>query len=65
MDQLNHGTISIIFDLIAHISAKISDLKSKIKYEQLKNKHLFDRSTERLAELEELRKKLRNNDAVI
>ena len=46
-------------------SAKILDLKSKIKYEQLKNKHLFDGSTERLAELEDLRKKLRNNDDVI
>ena len=34
-------------------------------FEQLKNKHIFGRSTERLAELEDLRKKLRNNDDVI
>ena len=34
-------------------------------YSSLKNKHLFDGSTERLAELEDLRKKLRNNDDVI
>ena len=34
-------------------------------FEQLKNKHIFGRSTERLAELEDLRKKLRKNDDVI
>ena len=46
-------------------SAKIFDLKSNIKIEQLKNKHLVDRSSERLEEVEDLRKKLRNNDDVI
>ena len=41
------------------------DLKSEIKNEQFQNKHLLDRSTERLAELEDLRQKLRNTDDVI
>ena len=46
-------------------SATILDLKSDIMSEQLKNKHLLDISTERLAEREDLRQKLRNTDDVI
>ena len=63
--SLSNAEFSSLKIEAAKRSAKILDLKSEIKIEQLKNKHLLDRSTERLAELEDLRKKLKNNDDVI
>ena len=63
--SLSNAEFSSLKIEAAKHSAKILDLKSEIKIEQLKNKHLLDRSTERLAELEDLRKKLKNTDDVI